>query len=43
LRAAGKLDQVLVVGYDNIAAVRQLLKEGKVLATADPHRAEARG
>jgi ribose transport system substrate-binding protein len=37
LRAAGKLDQVLVVGYDNIAAVRQLLKEGKVLATADQH------
>lgn len=37
LRAAGKLDQVLVVGYDNIAAVRQLLREGRVLATADQH------
>ncbi len=37
LRAAGKLDQVLVVGYDNIAAVQQLLREGKVLATADQH------
>lgn len=37
LRAANKLDRVLVVGYDNIAAVRQLLKEGKVLATADQH------
>ena len=37
LRAAGKLDQVLVVGYDNIAAVQRLLKEGKVLATADQH------
>jgi len=37
LRAAGKLDQVLVVGYDNIAAVQQLLQEGKVLATADQH------
>jgi len=37
LRAASKLDQVLVVGYDNIAAVQQLLKEGKVLATADQH------
>lgn len=35
LRAAGKLDQVLVVGYDNIAAVKQLLHEGRVLATAD--------
>jgi ribose transport system substrate-binding protein len=37
LRAAGKSEQVLVVGYDNIAAVQQLLKEGKVLATADQH------
>lgn len=37
LRAAGKLDQVRVVGFDNIAAMQQLLKEGKVLATADQH------
>jgi ribose transport system substrate-binding protein len=37
LRAAGKLDQIRVVGYDNIAAIRQLVKEGKVLATADQH------
>jgi ribose transport system substrate-binding protein len=37
LRAAGKLDKVLVVGFDNIAAMQQLLKEGKVLATADQH------
>ena len=37
LRAAGKQDQVLVVGYDGIGAVRQLLKEGKVLASADQH------
>jgi ribose transport system substrate-binding protein len=37
LRAAGKSDQVLVVGYDNISAVQQLLKEGKILATADQH------
>ncbi len=37
LRAAGKLDRVKVVGYDNIAAMQQLLKEGKVLATADQH------
>jgi len=35
LRAANKLDRVLVVGYDNISAVQQLLKEGKMLATAD--------
>jgi ribose transport system substrate-binding protein len=37
LRAAGKSDQVLVVGYDNISAVQQLLREGKILATADQH------
>jgi ribose transport system substrate-binding protein len=37
LRSAGKLNDVLVVGFDNIAAVQQLLREGKVLATADQH------
>jgi ribose transport system substrate-binding protein len=37
LRAAGRLDQVRVVGYDHIAAVRQLIAEGRVLATADQH------
>jgi len=37
LRGAGKVNQVIVVGFDNIAAVQQLLKEGKVLATADQH------
>lgn len=37
LRAAGKQGQVLVVGYDGIGAVQQLLKEGKVLATAEQH------
>lgn len=37
LRAAGKADQVLVVGYDNISAVQQLLREGRILATADQH------
>lgn len=37
LRSAGKADQVLVAGYDNISAVQQLLKEGRILATADQH------
>ena len=37
LRAAGKLDHVLVVGFDNIAAAQQLIKEGTLLATADQH------
>jgi ribose transport system substrate-binding protein len=37
LRGAGKAEQVLVVGYDNISAVQQLIKEGRILATADQH------
>lgn len=37
VRQAGKTGQVQVVGFDNIAAVRQLLQEGRVLATADQH------
>jgi ribose transport system substrate-binding protein len=37
LRAAGREGKVLVVGYDNISAVQQLLKDGKILATADQH------
>lgn len=37
LRAAGKTGQILVVGYDNISAANQLLKEGKILATVDQH------
>jgi ribose transport system substrate-binding protein len=37
LKAANKTGSILVAGYDNIAGVRDLIKEGKVLATADQH------
>ncbi len=37
LHGAGKTDDVYVVGFDNIAAVQRLLKEGKVLCTVDQH------
>jgi len=37
LRAAGKLDFILVVGFDNISAVQRLLQEGKMLCTIDQH------
>jgi ribose transport system substrate-binding protein len=37
LKAAGKTSSVLVVGYDNIKAVQDLVKEGTMLATADQH------
>jgi len=37
LRAAGKLGQILVVGFDNISAAQTLLRERRMLATADQH------
>ena len=37
LRSAGKGDQVLVIGYDNISAVQELMKEGRILCTIDQH------
>jgi len=37
LRGAGKLDQIRVVGFDNISAVQELVKNGDIIATADQH------
>lgn len=37
LKAAGKTGQVQVVGFDNISAVQQLIKEGKIHCTVDQH------
>ena len=37
LREAGKLESIHIVGFDNIAAVQRLLKEGKILCTVDQH------
>jgi ribose transport system substrate-binding protein len=37
LRSAGKLEQVLVVGFDNISAAQELLRKGELLATVDQH------
>jgi ribose transport system substrate-binding protein len=37
LKDAGKSGSVYVVGFDNIAAVRRLLKEGRMLCTVDQH------
>jgi ribose transport system substrate-binding protein len=37
IQAAGKTGQVLVVGFDNIAAIRPMLQDGRVVATADQH------
>lgn len=37
VREAGKTGQIHVIGFDNIAATRQLLKDGKILCTVDQH------
>ena len=37
IRAAGKSDDVFVIGFDNITAVQRLLKERKILCTVDQH------
>jgi len=37
LRQAGKIGQIQVVGYDNISATHELLRNGDMLATADQH------
>ena len=34
---AGKSGQIKIVGFDNISAARQLIDQGKILATADQH------
>ncbi len=37
VKSAGKTEDVLVVGFDNITAVQQAIRDGKILATADQH------
>jgi ribose transport system substrate-binding protein len=37
VRQAGRTKQVLIAGFDNISAIRELLADGRVLATADQH------
>ncbi len=37
IKAAGKTGQVRVVGFDNISAVKALLKDGQMTATVDQH------
>lgn len=40
VKAAGKTGKVFVVGYDNIQAIHPMLKDGRVLATADQFAAK---
>ena len=37
VRAAGKGDQIRIIGFDNIEAVQTLLQDGQILATVDQH------
>jgi ribose transport system substrate-binding protein len=37
VKAAGKTGKVEVVGFDNISAIQDMIKDGRVLATADQH------
>jgi ribose transport system substrate-binding protein len=37
IQAAGKTGKVLVVGFDNIGAIKEMVNDGRVVATADQH------
>ena len=37
VQAAGRTGKVLVTGFDNVAAIRPMLADGRVVATADQH------
>ena len=37
VKGSGRANDVMVIGFDNISAVQQAIREGKVLATADQH------
>jgi ribose transport system substrate-binding protein len=37
IESAGKSGKVLVVGFDNISAIKPLIEKGAVVATADQH------
>ena len=37
VKSAGRTGDVIIVGFDNIPAVQELIRDGKVLATADQH------
>lgn len=37
VRSAGRTKEVAIVGFDNISAIQEAIREGDVLATADQH------
>ena len=40
VKSADRADEVLIVGFDNIDGVRQAIRSGEILATADQHAAQ---
>lgn len=40
IKSAGRSGEVQVVGFDNITAMKELIEDGTVLATADQHAAD---
>ena len=40
VKSAGKAGKVKVVGYDNISAIKPMLADGRVVATADQYAAK---
>jgi ribose transport system substrate-binding protein len=37
VKSAGRTGEVKIVGFDNISAVQEAIRDGKILATADQH------
>ncbi|MEW4528454.1 sugar ABC transporter substrate-binding protein [Maioricimonas sp. JC845] len=37
VKAAGRTDDVKIIGFDNISAVQDAIREGRIVATADQH------
>ena len=37
VKSAGRSEDVLIAGFDNISAVQEAIREGKIVATADQH------
>jgi ribose transport system substrate-binding protein len=37
VKSAGRTDEVFIIGFDNITAVQQAIRDGKILATIDQH------
>jgi ribose transport system substrate-binding protein len=40
VQAANRTDRVLVAGFDSVAAVKPMIEDGRIIATADQHGGE---